>query len=389
MTVSHKVRLLDRHGQPYSYVLQGERSWHLPAKPTFNRQVYAAAHVVADPQRMQNPHSDMAIDWDATLAYRRHLMSLGLGIAEAMDTAQRGMGLNWATGLELIQRSVEQAKAYPGTLIASGVGTDHLTDFTGLTLQDVIAAYEQQIAAIEACGGRIILMASRALAAIAKGPDDYINVYGTLLRQVKEPVILHWLGDMFDPALRGYWGGNTLHGAMEVCLAVIRENEAKVEGIKISLLDKDREIEMRRQLPASVKMYTGDDFNYPELIAGDEQGYSHALLGILDGIAPAATSALHALAQGDRATFDKILAPTVPMARHLFSAPTQYYKAGIVFLAWLNGHQQHFTLLGGMQSARSLTHYCEAFRLADQAGLLENADIASERMWLLAKLHGI
>lgn len=389
MSVSNKVRLLDRNGQPYSYVLKGERSWNVPAKPTFNRQVFAAAHVVADPLRMQNPHSDMAIDWESTLAYRRHLMSLGLGIAEAMDTAQRGMGLDWPTALALIRQSVEQAKAYPGARVASGAGTDHLTEYAGLTLQDVIAAYEQQIAAIEACGGRIILMASRALAAIAKGPDDYITVYSTLLRQVREPVILHWLGDMFDPALRGYWGGDTVHSAMEVCLAVIRENEAKVEGIKISLLDKGREIDMRRQLPASVKMYTGDDFNYPELIAGDAQGYSHALLGILDGIAPAATSALHALAQGDRATFDRILAPTVPLARHLFSAPTQYYKAGIVFLAWLNGHQKHFTLLGGMQSARSLTHYCEAFRLADEAGLLENVDVASDRMWLLAKLHGI
>ncbi|HAU5563768.1 TPA: dihydrodipicolinate synthase family protein [Serratia fonticola] len=389
MSVSNKVRLLDRNGQPYSYTLQGERHWSVPAKPVFNRDVYAAAHVVADPQRMQNPQSDMAIDWDSTLEYRHHLMSLGLGIAEAMDTAQRGMGLDWPTALELIKRSVEQAKAYPGARVASGAGTDHLTDFSQLTLQDVIAAYEQQIAAIEGCGGRIILMASRALAAIAKGPDDYIKVYSTLLRQVREPVILHWLGDMFDPSLRGYWGGATIHSAMEVCLAVIRENEAKVEGIKISLLDKDREIEMRRQLPASVKMYTGDDFNYPELIAGDEQGFSHALLGILDGIAPAATSALHALAQGDRATFERILAPTVPLARHLFSAPTQYYKAGIVFLAWLNGHQKHFTLLGGMQSARSLTHYSEAFRLADEAGLLNNADVAAERMWLLAKMHGI
>ena len=389
MSVSNKVRLLDRNGQPYSYIMQGERHWSVPAKPVFNRDVYAAAHVVADPQRMQNPHSDMAIDWDSTLEYRHHLMSLGLGIAEAMDTAQRGMGLDWPTALELIKRSVEQAKAYPGARVASGAGTDHLTDFSQLTLQDVIAAYEQQISAIEACGGRIILMASRALAAIARGPEDYITVYSTLLRQVREPVILHWLGDMFDPALRGYWGGATIHSAMEVCLAVIRENQAKVEGIKISLLDKDREIEMRRQLPASVKMYTGDDFNYPELIAGDEQGFSHALLGILDGIAPAATSALHALGQGDRATFERILAPTVPLARHLFSAPTQYYKAGIVFLAWLNGHQKHFTLLGGMQSARSLTHYSEAFRLADEAGLLNNADVAAERMWSLAKLHGI
>lgn len=352
MTISNKVRLLDSKGQPYSYVLQGLRGWSVPQQPVFNCNVYAAAHVVADPVAMQNPTRDMAIDWEATLEYRRHLMSLGFGVAEAMDTAQRGMGLDWPTSLALIQRSVAQAKDFPQVTIASGAGTDHLSDFTGLTLQDVINAYEQQIAEIEACGGRIILMASRALAAIAKGPEDYIKVYDTILRQVREPVILHWLGDMFDPALRGYWGTEAIHDAMDVSLSVIRNNAAKIDGIKISLLDKDREISMRRQLPASVKMYTGDDFNYPELIAGDSQGYSHALLGILDAIAPAACGAVHALAQGDRQRYEQILAPTLPLARHIFSAPTQYYKSGIVFLAWLNGHQRHFTLLGGMQSAQ-------------------------------------
>lgn len=389
MTINNKVRLLDSLGEPYTYVVKGERSWSVPQKPVFNRRVFAAAHVVSDPAGMQNPITDKAIDWDATLEYRRHLMSLGFGVAEAMDTAQRGMGLDWPTSLELIQRSVEQAKDFPGMTVASGAGTDHLTDFSGLTVDDVIAAYECQISAIEACGGRIILMASRALAAIAKGPEDYIRVYDTVLRQVKQPVILHWLGDMFDPALRGYWGEEKIHSAMEICLAVIRNNQAKIDGIKISLLDKDREIDMRRQLPASVKMYTGDDFHYPELIAGDNQGYSHALLGILDAIAPAASGALHALALGDHDRYYQILAPTLPLARHIFASPTQYYKSGIVFLAWLNGHQRHFTMLGGMQSARSLTHYCELFRLADEAGLLENVDVASERIWLLAKLHGI
>lgn len=389
MTISNKVRLVDSDGQPFSYVVKGQRHWSVPQKPVFNRKVFAAAHVVADPVKIQNPTRDMAIDWESTLEYRRHLMSLGFGVAEAMDTAQRGMGLDWPTSLELIQRSVAQAKDFPQVTIASGAGTDHLTDFKGLTLNDVINAYEQQIAAIEACGGRIILMASRALAAIAKGPEDYITVYDTVLKQVREPVILHWLGDMFDPALRGYWGAGQIHSAMEICLSVIRNNAAKIDGIKISLLDKDREIEMRRQLPASVKMYTGDDFNYPELIAGDSQGCSHALLGILDAIAPAASGALHALAQGDQQKYHQILAPTLPLARHIFAAPTQYYKSGIVFLAWLNGHQRHFTLLGGMQSARSLSHYCMLFRLADEAGLLDNVDVASERMWLLAKLHGI
>lgn len=390
MSKTSTVRLLNSRGEVYDYPLKGERTWVIPeGKPAFNRQVYAAAHVVADPLHMKNPTTCMAIDWDSTLQYRRHLMSLGLGIAEAMDTAQRGMGLDWSASLLLIQRSIEQAKDFPGAKIASGAGTDHLTRYDGLTIADIIAAYEQQIAAVEACGGRIILMASRALAAIAKGPEDYIRVYNTLLRQVREPVIIHWLGDMFDPALKGYWGDSNIQKAMDICLAVISENSASIDGIKISLLDKAREIEMRRQLPADVKMYTGDDFNYPELIAGDRQGYSHALLGILDAIAPAAAAALNALAQEDRANYDKILAPTVPLARHLFSAPTQYYKAGIVFLAWLNGHQNHFTMLGGMQSARSLLHYSEAFRLADSAGLLDKPDLASERMQTLAKLHGI
>ncbi|WP_211130877.1 DUF993 family protein, partial [Serratia surfactantfaciens] len=263
------------------------------------------------------------------------------------------------------------------------------SDYAGLSVEDIIDAYEQQIAEIEARGGRIILMASRALAAIAKGPQDYIRVYDTLLSQVREPVILHWLGDMFDPALKGYWGEANISEAMAVCLEVIRNNEAKVDGIKISLLDKAREIEMRRQLPPSVKMYTGDDFNYPELIAGDELGYSHALLGIFDAIAPAAASALNALAHGDQSRYQQILYPTLPLARLIFTNPTQYYKAGIVFLAWLNGHQEHFSMLAGMQSARSISHYCEIFRLADEAGLLRNTDIACKRICLLTKLYGL
>ena len=389
MTLSNSVRLLDRHGRPYGYDVKGGPRWQLPHTPHFSRDAFAAAHVVADAARMQHPTRDMAIDWDATLAYRRHLMLLGFGVAEAMDTAQRGMGLDWPTSLMLIQRSVAQAKDFPGAAIACGAGTDHLTSFSGLTLTDVINAYEQQIEAIEACGGRIILMASRALAAIARGPEDYLRVYDRVLQQVREPVILHWLGEMFDPALRGYWGAEPLNDAMEICLAVIERNEAHVDGIKISLLDKDREIAMRRRLPGRVKMYTGDDFNYPELIAGDSQGYSHALLGILDAIAPAASAALHALAQGDRETYQQILAPTLPLARHIFAAPTHYYKAGIVFLAWLNGHQNHFTMLGGMQSARSLGHYSELFRLADEAGLLVNPELASERMGVLGRLHGL
>ena len=259
-----------------------------PAEQPFNRIAYAAAHVVADPLAERDPWLEAAIDWDATIDFRRHLWSLGLGVAEAMDTAQRGMGLDWPTSLELIQRTLEAAQDFPGALIGSGAGTDHLAPGADVTIDDVIRAYEEQCAAIEKLGGRIILMASRALVKAARSPDDYATVYDRILSQVKEPVIIHWLGEMFDPALEGYWGYTNHMEAMEVAVDVIAANPAKVDGIKISLLDKDKEIAMRRRLPQGVRMYTGDDFNYAELIAGDEQGYSDALLGIFDAIAPAA-----------------------------------------------------------------------------------------------------
>jgi hypothetical protein len=354
------------------------------------RVAYAAAHVVADPMADTDPWLDTAIDWDATLAYRRHIWSLGLGVAEAMDTAQRGMGLDWPTSLELIKRSVAEAADFgDGALIACGAGTDHLAPRPGLTVEDVIAAYEEQCAAIEQAGGRIILMASRALAACASGPDDYRRVYGRILRQVREPVILHWLGEMFDPALAGYWGHDDHDAAMAVCLEVIEENADKVDGIKISLLDDHKEIVMRRRLPRGVRMYTGDDFNYPELIAGDEEGYSDALLGIFDAIAPAASAALHAMARQDRDGFFEILAPTVPLSRHIFRQPTRFYKTGVVFMAYLNGHQSHFTMVGGQQSARSVLHLAELFRLADRAGLLRDPDLAAGRMATVMRGCGI
>ncbi len=306
-----------------------------------------------------------------------------------MDTAQRGMGLDWPASLELIGRSLRLAHATPGAVIACGAGTDHLQPRPSLTVADVIAAYELQCEAIEGRGGRLILMASRALAACAKSPDDYAKVYGRILAQVKAPVILHWLGDMFDPALAGYWGHADVDRAMDVCLAILTEHAAKVDGIKISLLDKDKEIAMRRRLPAGVRMYTGDDFNFAELIAGDAEGHSDALLGIFDPIAPAAAAALTALASGRRAEFDAMLGPTVPLSRHVFRAPTRFYKTGVVFLAWLNGHQKHFTMIGGQQSARSLPHLVELFVLADAAGLLAEPDLACARMRTLLSLHGL
>ena len=358
------------------------------AKPPFSRVAYSAAHVVSDPFSDADPWLTPALDWDRTIAYRRYLWSLGLGVAEAMDTAQRGMGLDWPASLELIRRSLDAARDVPGALIASGVGTDHLALQPGLTVDGVIRAYEEQAEAVEALGGRIILMASRALAACARGPDDYARVYGRVLSGVSQPVILHWLGDMFDPALAGYWGGAGFEDAMETCLGVIAANAAKVDGIKISLLDKDKEIVMRRRLPAGVRMYTGDDFNYPELIEGDAQGYSDALLGIFDAIAPAAAAALGCLQAGDNAGYHRILAPTVPLSRHIFRAPTRFYKTGVVFMAWLNGHQDHFTMVGGQQSARSLLHLTELFRLADQAGLLRDPDMACTRMRVLLATQG-
>jgi Protein of unknown function (DUF993) len=384
------IHLPRADGSLQAYSLRSARNWPRPAPDAqFNRVAYAAAHVVADPLAAADPWVQPAIDWDATLAYRHHLWSLGFGVAEAMDTAQRGMGLDWPTSLELIDRSLRLARETPGAVIACGAGTDHLEPRATTTLDEVIAAYELQCEAIESRGGRIILMASRALAACATSPDDYARVYARILTQVRAPVILHWLGDMFDPALAGYWGHGAVERAMDVCLSVIQSHVAKVDGIKISLLDKDREIAMRRRLPLRVRMYTGDDFNFAELIAGDELGHSDALLGIFDPIAPVAAAALAALRDGDRAAFDEMLAPTVPLSRHVFCAPTRYYKTGVVFIAWLNGHQPHFVMVGGQQSARNLLHLVELFRLADVAGVLSDPDLACERMRTLLAFHGV
>jgi len=389
--------LPDATGQLTRYALRGNVAPHAASmRPRWNRVAFAAAHVVSDPLANVDPWLATAIDWDATLAYRRYLWEQGFGVAEAMDTAQRGMGLDWPISLELIGRSVAEAHAFPGALVFSGAGTDQLAPDPDGTPEDVIAAYRSQCEAIERLGGRIILMASRALAACARSSDDYVDVYARVLAGVSQPVILHWLGEMFDPALAGYWvgaagRGNDAHHAraMDVCAKVIAANAAKIDGIKISLLDADKEIALRARLPAGVRMYTGDDFNFAALIGGDARGHSDALLGIFDAIAPAASAALTALANGDRARFDAILAPTVPLSRHVFAAPTRFYKTGIVFIAWLNGHQSHFTMVGGQQSARSLAHLAELFRLADAADLLRDPDLAVARMRTLLAIHGI
>lgn len=357
-------------------------------KPFEKRTAFSAVHVVCDPFADTDPLTNSQIDWNATMEYRHYLWSLGLSVAEAMDTAQRGMGLNWDRAKELISRSIAEARTVGGR-IACGTGTDQLVPGPQVTLEDVEAAYQEQCEFVEGEGGQIILMASRALASCAEAPDDYERVYGSILNKVSQPVILHWLGDMFDPALKGYWGYEDLDKAMEVCLRVIRENEKKVDGIKISLLDADREVEMRRLLPESVRMYTGDDFNYPTLIKGDEYGYSHALLGIFDVIAPAASAALHALDKGDIARYDSILEKTVPLSRHIFQKPTFAYKTGVVFMAYLNGHQSHFRMIGGAEGARSIIHLADLFVLADRAGLLVNPELAVERMNLVLAQAGI
>jgi hypothetical protein len=350
-----------------------------------SRVCFAAAHVVADPLAGGDPTGPARLDWEATLAFRRHLWSHGLRVAEAMDTAQRGMGLDWEATRELIRRSVAEAKAVGGQL-ACGAGTDQLV---GGDLDAVRHAYEEQLAFIEGEGAPVILMASRALARAASGPDDYRSLYGALLEQASEPVILHWLGDMFDPLLTGYWGTSDLDAAADVVIDIIETHAAKVDGIKVSLLDAGREVALRRRLPEGVRMYTGDDFNYPELIRGDDAGYSDALLGIFDAIAPVAAAAMHALDDGDVARYDELLAPTVPLSRHIFAAPTPYYKTGVVFLAYLNGHQNHFRMVGGLESGRSVLHLSELFVLADQAGLLRDPELASERMRHVLALAGV
>ncbi len=374
------ILLPDTTGKMRPYSLKDEPIIAPKQAQPFNRIAFSAAHVVVNPFSANEPSQSPDIDWDKTMEFRRYLLGLGLGIAESMDTAQRGMGLDWNGAYELIKRTLEETSDIDNALIFNGCGTDQLMPEDAHTLDDVIAAYMEQLEAIQKLGGRIILMASRALAKVATSTQDYVKVYNYVLSQCDQPVILHWLGDMFDPALKGYWGATTFEDSLEIALQIIDENVSKVDGIKISLLDAQKEITMRRRLPASVKMYTGDDFNYPELIEGDEQGFSHALLGIFDPIAPAAAAALHELASGNNARFQEILAPTVPLSRLIFRSPTQYYKSGVVFLAYLNGFQDHFIMMAGHQAMRPLPYYIEIFQLADQAGLLRDSHLACDRM---------
>jgi hypothetical protein len=376
---------LPSQGGLETYRLIGEPVAQGTYTPARTRLAFAAAHVVADPLGDNSPGAPAVIDWEHTLEFRRHLWSLGLSVAEAMDTAQRGMGLDWAATQELIRRSAAEA---PDGRIAVGAGTDQLAAGNH-SLEAVTAAYEEQLAVAEDAGAQPILMASRALCAAASGPDDYRKVYDHLLGQSRRPVILHWLGSMFDPALDGYWGSDSLDTAADVVIELINDNANKVDGIKVSVLDASREVALRNRLPEGVRLYTGDDFNYPELIRGDDNRYSDALLGIFAAIAPAAAAALKALDDGDLDTYERVFAPTVPLARQIFSAPTYYYKTGIAFLAWLNGYQPGFTMVGGLQTGRSLPHLAETFRLADQAGVLTNPELAVDRFRQMLRVSGI
>jgi hypothetical protein len=382
------LRLPGADGAVHSYKPTQRFLYAEAGEPPKSRIPYAAVHVVADPLADTTPMSPAVVDWDRTLAFRRHIWSYGLAVAEAMDTAQRGMGLDWEASKELIRRSVAEAHACGGRIVC-GAQTDQLAPGSARSLEDIEAAYAEQCEFVESCGGRVVLMASRELARIARGPDDYLSVYGRVLGQLKQPALIHWLGEVFDPQLKGYWGHSDLDSAMDVCLEVVRVNVSKVDGVKLSLLDQEREVVMRSRLPESVHMYTGDDFDYPTTIKGDGERYSDALLGAFDVIAPAASAALLALDENDAERFESILEPTVPLSRHIFKTPTFYYKTGVVFVAFLNGHQDHFRMVGGLESGRSAVHLAEVFRLTDQAGLLRDPELAVDRMRTVLRLAGI
>lgn len=381
------VRLPRADGTVRPHVLGTPGPWRLPGSPIRSRVAFAAAHVVADPFGDNTPGAPAVVDWDSTLAFRRHLWRHGLGVAEAMDTAQRGMGLDWTATQELIRRSAAEAGAVGGR-VAAGAGTDHLLPGAG-SLDDVARAYEEQVAVVEACGAQVILMASRRLAAVATTTEDYRAVYDRVLAQVSAPVVLHWLGPMFDPALAGYWGSDDVATATAAFLDLVRDHAPRIDGVKVSLLDAAHEVSLRATLPGGVRLYTGDDFNYPELIRGDGSHASDALLGVFAAIAPAASTALQALDAEDPAGFDAALLPTLPLARHLFATPTYYYKTGIAFMSWLEGHQPGFTMVGGLQSARSTVHLSEAFRLADEAGLLSDPHRSAARMRAFLEVAGV
>ena len=392
-------------GGTREYRLQGGTTWARPAAPLTARRAYAAAHVIPEVLADNTPGAPARLDWDATMAYRHELWSYGLGVADAMDTAQRGMGLDWAATQQLIKRTgVEAASVVaagnPATagktvqdLVSCGAGTDQLDIHTLPSgepgLRAVLEAYREQISVVSEAGPKVILMASRALAKVASGPEDYLKVYSTLLQEVDQPVILHWLGTMFDPALAGYWGSDDVSAATQTFLGLIKDNAAKVDGVKVSLLDASHEVALRAALPEGVRLYTGDDFNYPELIDGDGSHHSDALLGIFAAIYPAASAALQSYDAGNPAKAREILDSTRELGKHIFSAPTFYYKTGIAFMSWLNGKQPGFQMVGGLHSGRSVCHLARTFELADLAGLLKDPALAAFRMSDYLRINGV
>ena len=387
MSAPGTARLPTVHGGWHDVELVEPREWAEHPGGFTSRIAFAAAHVVADPRAENVPGAPAVLDWDATLGFRRHLFRYGLGVAEAMDTAQRNMGLDWPTTQELITRSSALAREH-GARIASGAGTDHLRG-PAADLDAVAHAYLEQLAFVESAGSEVIVMASRHLVALARHAEDYLSVYSRVLEQATRPVILHWLGEMFDPQLAGYWGSGDVGAATATFLELIGGHRDKVDGVKVSLLSADHERELRAALPRGVRLYTGDDFNYPELIEGDGAHHSDALLGAFAAIAPAAAAALQALDDGDPETYRAEMAPTLPLSRHLFSAPTYYYKTGIAFLAWLNRHQDGFVMVGGLQSARSVLHLTRVFELASSARLLADPELASHRLQHLLATAGL
>ncbi|GAA4717558.1 dihydrodipicolinate synthase family protein [Isoptericola chiayiensis] len=370
--------------------------WLAPSEPIRSRVAFAAAHVVPHVGAENVPGAPAVVDWDATLAYRHQIWRYGLGVADAMDTAQRGMGLDWAATQELVRRSATEARSVGGA-IACGAGTDQLDPAAvepgQAGLDAVIDAYREQVRVVQEAGAQVIVMASRALAKVARSADDYARVYDAVLAEADQPVILHWLGTMFDPALAGYWGSDDVDTATATFVDLIKAHQDKVDGVKVSLLDAQHEIGLRRTLAAldgsPVRLYTGDDFNYPELIAGDDQGYSDALLGIFAAIYPAASTALQAFDADDAGRAHAILASTEKLGRHIFAAPTYFYKTGVAYLSWLNGFQTGFQLVGGLHSGRSLAHLVELTRLADDCGMLLDPDLAAKRLGALLMTNGV
>jgi hypothetical protein len=380
------LRLIDTAGGTRVIEARPPVSTTRPPGPPASRTAYAAAHVIPLAWAENVPGAPAAIDWDATLAFRRHVWSWGLGVADAMDTAQRNMGLDWAATTELIRRSAREAADVGGDLVV-GVNTDHVAD-ERISLEQVVAAYLTQLEVAEDAGAGVVLMASRHLARAADGPADYERVYREVLARASTPVVLHWLGEAFDPHLAGYFGPD-LTTASDTVVRIIEGDLDRVRGIKMSLLDADAEVAVRRRLPAGATLFTGDDFHYVSLIEGDELGHSDALLGAFAAVAPSAALALAALDRGDVEEYRRILDPTEALARQIFATPTPFYKTGVAFLSWLNGHQPAFAMVGGLHSARSLVHLSEIVRLADAAGALEHPELAAERWGALLDLNGL